>query len=63
MPYHVNPYSSFGYSWGPNTSSIETIIFYSPNSSGEIEVDAFATNSTIQHMYFDNLTLLGIELA
>lgn len=59
IPYHVNPYSSFGYSWGPNTSSIETIIFYSPNSSGEIEADVFATNSSIQHMYFDNVTLLG----
>lgn len=59
VPYHISPYSSFGYSWGPNTTSIETIILYPPNMSGEIEVDVFATNSTIQHMYFDNITLLG----
>ena len=51
--------SSFGYSWGPTIPSIETITFFSPNLSGEIEVDVYLNNDTIQHMYFDNETLLG----
>jgi len=57
--YHIEPYSSFGYSWGPNIPSIETIIFFSPNLSGEIQVNVYLNNETIQHMYFDNETLLG----
>lgn len=57
--YHIEPYSSFGYSWGPTIPSVETIIFFSPNLSGEIEVSVYLNNNTIQHMYFDNETLLG----
>ncbi len=59
LQYHIQPYSSFGYDWGPNIAPIETVIFYSPNMSGQIEVDVFAGNGAIQHMYFDNSTLLG----
>jgi hypothetical protein len=59
--YHIQPYSSFGFDWGPNIASVETIIFYSPNLSGQIEVDVFAGNGTIHHMYFDNTTLLGFR--
>jgi hypothetical protein len=61
ISYHTNPYSSFGFSWGPDTPSIVTIVFYSPNLSGQIEVDVFTSNSTIQHMYFDNVTLSGFR--
>lgn len=61
IPYHISPYSSFGFSRGPDTPSIVTIVFFSPNLSGQIEVDVLTSNHTIQHMYFDNVTLSGFR--
>ena len=49
--YHVNPGSSFGYTWGPGIAPTSRIVFYSQNLTSQIEVDVYANNDTIQHIY------------
>lgn len=50
--YHINPYSSFGYTWGPGMPSSERIIFFAPNNASYIIVDLYVSNSTIHDMYY-----------
>lgn len=56
VSYHVKSDSSFGYSWGPNIHSTETVTLFAPdNSSSVVTVVDLVTNQ-IQTMYFVNDT-------
>ncbi len=44
--YHVNPYSSFGYTWGPGIKSTESITLFSPDNSSYIVTDIYVSNNT-----------------
>jgi hypothetical protein len=57
--YHVEPDSSFGYSWGASIASTIRVILYSPNQSSYIVSDVFQNNDTIMDMYFVNSTQVG----
>jgi len=48
--YHVDPYSSFGYEWGPTIPSIEIVTLFSPNETAYITAYVYVSNSTIQSM-------------
>lgn len=63
VSYHVNQYSSFGYQSSPGAAPVETVLFYSANNKGEIEVDVNLSNDSILHMYYDNITELGYSFA
>jgi hypothetical protein len=60
IPYHINQYSSFGYTWGPNFSSTERIIFFSLDNNSYIVTDIYTSNDIVQDIYFVNATKLNI---
>ncbi len=61
VAYHINSYASFGYTWGPNVTSIERIIFFSPDNNSYIVTDIYTSNDVVQDIYFINATKLGIS--
>ena len=56
IQYHVNPYSSFGYSSGPSAVSTEVVVLFSPNNDSYIEAEVNLQTNQITNMYFTNST-------
>jgi hypothetical protein len=63
VTFHVEPYSSFGYTWGSGIAPTVRVILYSPDSSAYIVSEVFQQNSTIEKMYFVNETTIGDVLS
>lgn len=54
LAYYVNPYQSFGYTWGANIAPTERIIFFSSDGSAQIEADVYVGNATVQSMTYSS---------
>ncbi len=61
VQFKAEQYSSFGYSWGPTTTSVENVILWSANGDAYIDTQVVVSNDTIVSMDYTNTTQLGFE--
>jgi hypothetical protein len=59
LTYHTDPYSSFGYSWGPSSGPTETVVLYSTISGVYIVAEIDPVTQVIGTMYFENDSKTG----
>ncbi len=62
LQYHVDPYSSFGYTWGATSSPIETVVLYSLGGNSAIVANVYHDNNSIQSLYFENNLKSGFNM-
>jgi hypothetical protein len=53
VPYHVDPYSGFGYTWGSGIASSVSVTLWSPDNSSYIVTDLGVKNRSIIDMYIN----------
>jgi len=57
--FHIEPHSSFGYTWGVGISSTERIVLFSPDDFAYIVSEVNIGSKQIESMYFVNDTEVG----
>ena len=63
MAYHEKPYSSFGFTSGPDIPTTERVILFSPDESSYIITEVEVPSNQIQTMYFVNSSQVNFRFA
>lgn len=61
VAYHLEPYSSFGYTWGPGIDPRERIILFKADGGAYIVSDVDLVTSKIVDMYFVNASGVAVR--
>ncbi len=60
LPYHIEPYSSFGYTTGQGIDPSERVILFAPGDSAYIVTNVDLVTKQIQNMEFFNDSTISI---